>query len=278
MIKLIASDVDGTLVPDGTFNINPEIYDIIKKLKEKGIVFAAASGRQYAGIKRLFAPVAEDIYYISDNGGFVIDGSDNTLAANAMDKQLVRDIVRDAMKLSDVSVMLSGKDYVYLDKDSDRLYRWIHDEYRFDVKCVDDLTLVEDDIAKISLYHPKDAEGVVREWFYDKWQEKTALACAGLNWVDCNRSDVNKGNALKLIMDELHVTDDEVMVFGDNINDIGMIRCAKFSYAVGSARQEVKEAARFVTDTMANQGVIKTIKREILNIPINKKTNKAGGK
>lgn len=35
MIKLIASDVDGTLVPDGTFNINPEIYDIIKKLKEK---------------------------------------------------------------------------------------------------------------------------------------------------------------------------------------------------------------------------------------------------
>ena len=47
MIKLVASDVDGTLVPDGTFEINPEIYDVIKKLKEKGITFAAASGRQY---------------------------------------------------------------------------------------------------------------------------------------------------------------------------------------------------------------------------------------
>ena len=35
MIKLVASDVDGTLVPDGTFEINPEIYDVIKKLKEK---------------------------------------------------------------------------------------------------------------------------------------------------------------------------------------------------------------------------------------------------
>lgn len=267
MIKLIASDVDGTLVPDGTFNINPEIYDIIKKLKEKGIVFVAASGRQYAGIKRLFAPVAEDIYYISDNGGFVIDSNDNTLAANAMDQQLVKDIVRDAMKLSDVSIMLSGRDYVYLDKNSDQLYRWIHDEYKFDVKLVDDLTLVEDDISKISLYHPKDAEKAVREWFYDKWKDKAALACAGLNWVDCNRSDTNKGNALRPIMDELQVTEDEVMVFGDNINDIGMIRRAKYSYAVGSARQEVKEAARFVTDTMANQGVIKTIKREILNIP-----------
>ena len=37
MIKLVASDVDGTLVPDGTFEINPEIYDVIKALKEKNI-------------------------------------------------------------------------------------------------------------------------------------------------------------------------------------------------------------------------------------------------
>lgn len=71
MIKLVASDVDGTLVPDGTFEINPEIYDVIKKLKEKGITFAAASGRQYASLKKLFAPVADLILYIPDNGGFV---------------------------------------------------------------------------------------------------------------------------------------------------------------------------------------------------------------
>ena len=42
MIKLVASDVDGTLVPDGTFEINPEIYDVIKALKEKNITFVAA--------------------------------------------------------------------------------------------------------------------------------------------------------------------------------------------------------------------------------------------
>ena len=45
MIKLIASDVDGTLLPEGTADLNPELYDVILKLKEKGIVFAAASGR-----------------------------------------------------------------------------------------------------------------------------------------------------------------------------------------------------------------------------------------
>ena len=47
MIKLIASDLDGTLLKEGTMDINPEIYDIIRKLKAKGIVFAAVSGREY---------------------------------------------------------------------------------------------------------------------------------------------------------------------------------------------------------------------------------------
>ena len=44
MIKLIASDVDGTLLPEGTADLNPDLYDVILKLKETGIVFAAASG------------------------------------------------------------------------------------------------------------------------------------------------------------------------------------------------------------------------------------------
>ena len=57
MIKIVASDVDGTLVPDGTFEISPLIFDVIAQLKEKSIKFVAASGRQDASLKRLFSPV-----------------------------------------------------------------------------------------------------------------------------------------------------------------------------------------------------------------------------
>ena len=57
MIKLVASDIDGTLLPEGTDKINPEIFEVILKLKEKGILFAAASGRHYCSISRLFEPV-----------------------------------------------------------------------------------------------------------------------------------------------------------------------------------------------------------------------------
>lgn len=44
MIKLVASDIDGTLVPEGTTSLDPEFYEIIRKLKKKGILFAGASG------------------------------------------------------------------------------------------------------------------------------------------------------------------------------------------------------------------------------------------
>ena len=46
MIKLIVSDIDGTLVPDGSHEMNPELLDVIMKIRENGVQFAAASGRQ----------------------------------------------------------------------------------------------------------------------------------------------------------------------------------------------------------------------------------------
>ena len=65
MIKLVASDIDGTLVPEGTTSINPEFYEIIRKLKEKGILFVGASGRQYSSMRALLDPVFDDIIFIS---------------------------------------------------------------------------------------------------------------------------------------------------------------------------------------------------------------------
>ena len=129
MIKLVASDVDGTLVPDGTFEIDPEIYDVIKKLKEKGITFVAASGRQYASLKKLFAPVADRILYIPDNGGFVRGSKGETWLKRPMEKDLIRAIVEDAEKLPDVELMLCGRDYAYVGSEDGRLYNWMREAY-----------------------------------------------------------------------------------------------------------------------------------------------------
>ena len=45
MVKLIMTDIDGTLIPDGTMDINPEYFEVIEKLVEKGIIFVCPDGK-----------------------------------------------------------------------------------------------------------------------------------------------------------------------------------------------------------------------------------------
>ena len=89
MIKLIVSDIDGTLVPEGTNDINPEIFSLIRQLKSKGIYFAVASGRHKCSVEKLFEPVQNDIFYITSNGAY----------AGTYDKKLiVSDISKEIQK------------------------------------------------------------------------------------------------------------------------------------------------------------------------------------
>ena len=72
MIKLAASDIDGTLVPEGTNELNADIYEVIRELQKKGILFAAASGRHYSSMRYLFDEIAEDIFFVTENGSCVL--------------------------------------------------------------------------------------------------------------------------------------------------------------------------------------------------------------
>ncbi len=75
MIKLIVSDLDGTLL-DEEHKVPDEFYDILDKLEEKGITFAVASGRTYAGLRHLFNEKGDNLYFICDNGAFVRYGDE----------------------------------------------------------------------------------------------------------------------------------------------------------------------------------------------------------
>lgn len=78
MIKLIATDIDGTLVKDGTLIIDPEYMTVISKLIDKGIIFTVCSGRQFSSEQKLFAPIKDKLMYITD-GGTVVRTPDRIL-------------------------------------------------------------------------------------------------------------------------------------------------------------------------------------------------------
>lgn len=259
MIKLVVSDIDGTLLPDGGHEINPEVLDVILKLREKGMQFAAASGRQWSSIEAVFEPIREKIFYLSDNGAYVGCHGRN-LFLHTIETDLIHEMIRDIQKLrgSGVAVVLSGMDVVYVDERDEEIYDWLVHGYKFRVEKVPDLLKVEDRFIKISAYRKSEVEEVTRA-LREKYGERLKITISGDMWMDCMASGVNKGEAVKVLQESLGITVQETMAFGDQLNDMEMLKQAYYSFAIGNARQEVKEAARFQTDTNKRDGVLKIL-------------------
>lgn len=258
MIKLIASDIDGTLVEDGSSRINPEIYAEILRLRQKGIQFAAASGRQWFSIENLFEPVREKIFYLSDNGAYIGCHGRN-LFLTEVDRETTMEMIRDARKQPKLEILLSGPDVVYLDTENDEFCRWLTDSYHFVIRRVDDLTKVEDRFIKIAFYSDSQVETYGKA-IQENYQDRLKITISGEMWMDCMAKGVSKGQAIKTLQESLDILPEETMVFGDQLNDIEMLNQAYYSFAVGNARPEVKRAARFLADTNTNDGVLKILR------------------
>ena len=82
-IRLVCSDLDGTLLQYGKKELEGEIFDQIRALHDQGILFCPASGRQYTSLRKLFAPVADCCIFLCENGG-VIYKDELCIAKNPM--------------------------------------------------------------------------------------------------------------------------------------------------------------------------------------------------
>lgn len=259
--KLIVSDIDGTLVSDGTPALNPEYYDVIRNLIARGYQICIGSGRQFDSIRRLFEPVQDLLYYICEGGG-VVRTLNEILAYDALPDSWP-ELIRDGQALHEYDVMINTPDdaVILTDKHSE-LYQLMTEGYHYTLKTQDEKVLSADDaVVKVSFYHSQDAEGVFnRTNLREKWGHEYQFLCSGRHWIDCISMTSNKGNAVKILQKHLGISKEETMVFGDNMNDIAMFEEAGISYAVGSAREEVKAAASRITDRQENDGVLQILK------------------
>lgn len=258
MIRLIASDIDGTLVRDGEHRMNPEFFDVILRLREKGIQFAAASGRQWASVEAIFEPIKEKIFYLSDNGAYVGCHGRN-LFLNTIDRDDVMEMVKAIRAVPGLEVMLGGPDVVYVDTKNHEFINLLRDGYQFRTVEVKDVTEVEDQIIKVSAYRTHKIQEAV-QGLSDRFGNRLKMTISGDMWLDCMAPGVCKGQAVRLLQESLEIKPEETMVFGDQLNDLEMMEQAYYSFAVANAREEVKKAARFQADSNVNGGVLKILK------------------
>ena len=258
MIKLIVSDVDGTLVPDGTRDVNPELFETILKLREKGIQFAVASGRPWSSVEATFEPIKKKIFYIANNGGY-LGCCGRSLYVHSMDRQVVRRLIEAVRRRPDLDVNYAGPDCDYMDSSNEALYQWMTEGYKIKVKRVKDLLELTEPCVKLSIFKSSGVEEAARD-IYDEFKDVVQMSCAGDMWMDSMAPGVNKGMAVKTIQDSLGVLTEETMAFGDQLNDLEMLGQAYYSFAVSNAREEIRRAARFHADSNVNDGVLKILK------------------
>lgn len=259
MVKLIATDIDGTLVKDGSTNINEEIFSVIKELRRKDIIFVVASGRQYPSLRRMFSPISDDLIFIAENGAHIVC-RENEIKVTEMDSENVVELIKDLKGLTDCNMIVSTPDGAYTESTDQKFIDWMIQGYQNKLEVVDDILSENLKIIKASLCNMDGIKEIAQRQMLPKWSSQFKVCISGMQWLDFMDKTVDKGNAIKTVQDFFNIRVEESMVFGDNSNDIGMFKRAKYNYAVENASRDAIANADFIAKSYRDNGVIQILK------------------
>lgn len=239
MIRLIASDIDGTLLPYGESVIPEDIFEEIHRLEQKGILFCPASGRQYTSLRRLFAPVADKVPFLCENGAVVYGpGSPGpVLGKTVMDRTQSEHLCRQILALPGVEVLISGEDTSYLCPKEGEIYSVMEGKGN-NIALVPAPEDVPEDIIKVSAYCPGRLEETLQILSL-RWAVRFQIAVAGAQWVDLTAAD--KGTGLTQLCAALNIGMEDVMAFGDNFNDVPMLSAVGQPWLMEGADPALKD-------------------------------------
>lgn len=261
MIKLIATDMDGTLL-DENGKLPADFFEVLEELKKKNVKFVVASGRPYFTLYENFKPVSDELYFICDNGSCVVEES-KEFQISAIDKEYVKEIVEVCSSIEDIELVLCGTKGAYLKKCSKE---FTDEMYKYYIKrtVVEDFSEIDDEIFKIAVCDLKDSKTNSYEVINKYFKDKLAVVVSGKRWVDISNKGVNKGTALAKIQQNENISYEETMVFGDFYNDVEMLKKAYYSFVMENANDDMKTYGNFIAESNKDKGVLKAINKFVL--------------
>lgn len=269
-VKLIAADMDGTLLNDAK-ELPDGLWDLIQALRDKGVTFVPASGRQYWTLRRLFSPVAEGMTIIGENGALVMRDNDE-LFRDGMDCETAIEVVKRVRKEVragvDTGIVVCCAKSAYIER-ADQGFQDTVREYYNHTEVVPDLVehvermlsgQVEDHLLKLAQWA---SDGIVDITLrtMEPFMESHQRVVSGANWTDLQSRSVNKGHAIAALQDSLGIGPAQTMVFGDFNNDIEMLLKADFSFAMLNAADDVHDVSHFVAPSNNDAGVVQVVRR-----------------
>ncbi|MGV8983463.1 sugar-phosphatase [Clostridium sp.] len=266
MYKLIAIDMDGTLLSDKK-HISPVNYKAIQEAKANGVKVVLASGRPLVGFKKYLDQldlISEDNYAVAFNGALVQTSDGGEIISK---KTLTLEDYKSLYKLSkdlNVNIHALTENSVIAPKDN----MYTRGEAKMNgISC--EIIDVEDvpfdtTIVKVMFI---DAPEIIDEAIQnipEEISDKYTIVRSAPFYLEFLEKSVNKGAGVAALAEKLNIKQEEVICIGDAGNDIHMIKYAGLGVAMGNAFPEVKKAANFITKTNEQNGVAFIIDKFIL--------------
>ena len=242
-IQLIACDLDGTLLQNGAQEIDPIIFTQIKRLQQKGILFMAASGREYTNLRRLFEPVKDDIAYLCLNGCLTVYHNQCVSKEN-MDTTVAKKLIQILTKDTEAEVLVSGEKTSYIcSKDINYLIH-IRDVVKNNVTLVKNLLCLPESYSKISGYF-KDGVGCHFDSYKKLFSDEITVQIGGKQWLDFMPKGIHKGAGFVQLLKSLHIDIRNTVMFGDNDNDRQILQASQYGIAMANAKQEIRDLCAY---------------------------------
>ena len=280
MIKLIASDMDGTLLND-KHKIDKETVVAIKKAEEAGIVFAISTGREYDTVKSVLKENNIKCQCVLMNGAEYRDEDGNIIQEINIEQNTATKIIHMLQEEKVTARIFTNKGIYTTDTKEEALKEMVYRTLSFEPQLTQEEAI---EIAKVQPYFTQlkfisnldeflKSDMEIRKFvaFHNNTElitrmkkiigeiEGIAVSSSFRDNIEITHITAQKGIILAKVAEKMGFERDEVMVLGDSFNDYSMFTEFTESVAMGNAIPEIKEIAKYITDTNDNLGVAKAI-------------------
>ncbi|RNG38185.1 Cof-type HAD-IIB family hydrolase [Streptomyces botrytidirepellens] len=265
-IRLIVTDMDGTLLDDAG-EVPRELGRVLARLRQRGVLFSPASGRQYATLAHQFAGAENGMVFIAENGTYVVrDGVE--LSSDPLDPAVAARVAKTVRQLADdgvdVGAVVCGKRSAYVERTDEPFLAEVR-KYYTQLQIVANVTAVEDEIIKVALFDFGPAARITAPAL-ESFTATHQVVVSSEHWIDVMNLTANKGAAIGRLQRDLGITPAQTVVFGDYLNDLEMLDAAEWAFAMANAHPDVIRRARYLAPSNNENGVLRTITR-LLSLP-----------
>ncbi len=257
-IKLLAVDMDGTFLDDRKQYDKPRFLRQFDQLIARGICFVAASGNQYATLCRYLPELVTRAAFVAENGALVIDRGREIFSA-AIPPQELTPIFALLPRFPNLLQMICTARHCYCHAQISPEGLAFLAPYYADPIRVQEYAAIDEPILKIAFYLPPAETEAFHTAVLPLLGKALRLVTSGTGFLDLLRSDVNKASGLAHLQRQWQIADDEVAAFGDNDNDLELLRLTPFSFAPSTAEVRARQAATTTIGSNNDSAVLDVI-------------------